>query len=135
MHVPHHRWPTDDRSRLLPRPYVGEFFAQKGGMCRVLAEWNVAGTYVPEERANRSKGIRGAEDGQSGSGASSRDSGRRGGVRARKEREGSEGDDGRKEGNAATVVGGRWRGWSGRETNLLCSGWNLPRLASHTTGM
>jgi len=43
-------------------------------------EWNVKRTrttHVPEERANRSKGIRGAEDGQSGSGTSSpRDSGR-----------------------------------------------------------
>lgn len=38
----------------------------------------------PEERADRSKGIRGAEDGQSGSGASSpRDLERREGVRER----------------------------------------------------
>lgn len=58
------------------------------------------GTYVPEERADRSKGIRGAEDGQSGSRASSpRDSGRRGGIReyGRKEKEHTQ-QEGRRKG-------------------------------------
>jgi len=66
-------------------------------------------TYVPEERADRSKGIRGVEDGQSGSRTSSpRDSGRRGGVRecGRKGKEHTQ-QEGRQEG---AVVGDRvWR--------------------------
>lgn len=81
-----------DNVRLLA---VCIYVLYKRGVCvsRSL-EWNVKRTF-PEERADRSKGIRGAEDGQSGSGASSpRDSERRGGIRER-ERKGKE------------IVGGR----------------------------
>ncbi|KAL6260593.1 hypothetical protein P5V15_008114 [Pogonomyrmex californicus] len=98
----HHR--QLGRQRPFAGPFVCTYLYKRGGVyvSRSL-EWNVkrARTF-PEERADRSKGIRGAEDGQSGSGASSpRDSERRGGVRERG-RKGKEwrqgGDSGRKEG-------------------------------------
>lgn len=86
----------------------------KRGICIALSRVERGtGTYVPEERADRSKGIRGAEDGQSGSRASSpRDSGRRGGIReyGRKEKEHIQ-QEGRQKGG--TVVGDKL--WGRRE--------------------